>query len=370
MNIRSVPATDLSAEQLTAWDRLQQQDPAAAYPFFRPEFIQVAARECTGVEVAVLEQAGECVGFFPYQRDRQGVARAVAWQMSDMHGIVLRPGVRVDAKTLLQRVGLKAWHFDHVPVGQETFRSSTRSVDDAYFMDLSRGYDDYLDRRRREGASLISQASRKSRKLAREVGSLRFEFHDTSDSAADALVSWKSAQLRRQGAVDTFRLPWVAPLLRRAARHQSANFAGVLSTLYAGDTLVAVHLGVSSGPEFCSWVPAYNADFAKYSPGVILQLEIAKAAQSEGIQRIDLGRGANRMKLSLKSGSTPLAIGSVERRLLRGVGTAAWYGLRSLAHSSPLGRGPLRIYRRLRGALAGGWRTAPVATPDSELPRT
>jgi CelD/BcsL family acetyltransferase involved in cellulose biosynthesis len=87
---------------------------------------------------------------------------------------------------------------------------------------------------------------------------------------------------------------------------------------------------------------------------VILQLELAKAAQNEGIHRIDLGRGANRMKLSLKSGSTPLAIGSVERRPLRGVWTAAWYGLRALAHTSPLGRGPLRVYRRLRGMLAGG----------------
>jgi hypothetical protein len=166
MNIRSISATDLSAEQLTAWDRLQRRDVAAAHPMFRPEFIQIAARECAGVEVAVLEQAGECVGFFPYQRDRKGVARAVAWQMSDMHGIVLQPGVRVDAKTLLQGASLRAWHFDHVPIDQKTFRRSVRCVDEAYFMDLSRGYDHYCELRRREGPSLISQTARKSRKLA------------------------------------------------------------------------------------------------------------------------------------------------------------------------------------------------------------
>ncbi len=354
MNIRSLPADGLSGEQLTTWGRLQRRDVAAAHPMFRPEFIQIAGRECTGVEVAVLEEAGECVGFFPYQKDRKGVARAVAWQMSDMHGIVLQPGVSVDAKTLLQGAGLRAWHFDHVPIGQKTFRRSARCVDDAYFMDLGRGYDHYCELRRREGPSLISQTARKSRKLAREVGALRFEFHDNRDDVVDALVAWKSAQLQRQVGVDTFRLPWVAPLLRRVAAYRSPHFAGILSTLYAGDTLVAAHLGALSGPEFCSWVPAYNAAYAKYSPGVILQLELAKAAPNEGIQRIDLGRGANRMKLSLMSGSTPLAIGSVDRRPLRGVWAAAWYGLRALAHTSPLGRGPLRVYHRLRGMLAGG----------------
>ena len=41
--------------------------------------------------------------------------------------------------------------------------SCVRYVDDAYFMDLSRGYEHYRGLRCRDGASLISQAARKSR---------------------------------------------------------------------------------------------------------------------------------------------------------------------------------------------------------------
>ena len=363
MKIQVVPATDLSQEHVAAWDRLQQSDPTTVHPFFRPEFTGLAALECPGVEVAVLKQAGEYVGFFPYQREPKGIGRAVAWQMSDMHGVVLRPGASVDAKVLLRGAGLRAWHFDHVPAGQETFQRFFRCVDDSYYMDVSRGYDHYHRERRRAGASLISQASRKSRKLAREVGRLRFELHGADARLIEALVGWKRDQLRRQGGVDTFRLPWVAPLLGRVAAQQSSLFAGVLSALYAGETLVAVHLGVRSGPELCSWVPAYNAAFAKYSPGVILHLELAKSAPGEGIKRIDLGRGENPMKLGLKSGASPVAIGSVERRPLGAVWTAGWYGARALAHASPLCRAPLRAFRRVRAMLAGSrarGRSAPV----------
>lgn len=178
----------------------------------------------------------------------------------------------------------------------------------------------------------------------------------------EALIGWKREHLRRQGCVDTFRLRWVAPLLRRVATKQTAHFAGVLSALYAGETLVAVHLGVRSGPELCSWVPAYDAAFAKYSPGVILHLELAKAAAGEGIRRIDLGRGENPMKLGLKSGASPVAVGSVERRPLGAVWAAGWYGARALAHASPLCRAPLRAFRRVRAMLADS-RTAGRSAP-------
>jgi CelD/BcsL family acetyltransferase involved in cellulose biosynthesis len=317
-----------------------------------------------------MEQGGEPVGFFPYQRVHKHVGRAVAWQMSDMHGVVLGPGVSIDAKILLSEVGLRAWHFDHVPAGQETFRRFFRSLDDSFYMDVSRGFDRYREERRRAGASLISQASRKSRKLTREAGRLRFEYHSEDERVFESLIGWKQQQLRRQGYFDTLCLPWVAPLMRRIAVAQSPYFAGVLSALFAGQTLVAVHLGVRSGPELCSWVPAYNADFAKYSPGAILHLELAKIASGEGIERIDLGRGQNPMKLSLQSGAAPVAIGSVERRPIRAVWTAGWYGARALAHSSPLFRAPLRAFRRARRVLAASSAEGRIATIRSYLERT
>lgn len=359
MIIEIVSATDLTHEQVAAWDQLQRLDPQAAHPFFRPEFTQMAALECDGVEIAVIRQAGEYVGFFPYQRASRDVGRAVAWQMSDMHGIVLRPDVTVDAKALLREARLKAWHFDHVPVEQATFQPFFRDVDDSFRMDLSGGYDRYRDERRRTGSSLISQASRKSRRLSRESGQLRFEFRSTDESAFEALVSWKRQQLLRQHYADTFGLPWVAPFLRRVAAAQSAHFAGLLATLHAGQELVAVHLGVRCGGELCSWVPAYNARFAKFSPGLILHLELAKSARDEGVQRIDLGRGENPLKRSLSSDAARVAIGSVERRPFRGVLTAGWYGARAVAHASPLCRGPLRTFQRMRNMLGGSRATAP-----------
>jgi len=124
---------------------------------------------------------------------------------------------------------------------------------------------------------------------------------------------------------------------------------------------------VRSGPELCSWVPAYHAALAKYSPGVVLHLELAKAAAGEGIRRIDLGRGENPMKLGLKSGASPVAIGSVERRPLRAVWTAGWYGARALAHASPLCGAPLRAFRRVRAMLASSRATGRSAPEEPSL---
>jgi CelD/BcsL family acetyltransferase involved in cellulose biosynthesis len=59
---------------------------------------------------------------------------------------------------------------------------------------------------------------------------------------------------------------------------------------------------------------AYNRDFARYSPGRMLHLELIKAASELGIRCIDLGRGHEQYKLSFANGAIPLCEGVVERR--------------------------------------------------------
>ena len=86
-----------------------------------------------------------------------------------------------------------------------------------------------------------------------------------------------------------------------------------LSLLYAGDELVAGHFGLRDHGVVPTWFPAYAPSMGRYSPGLLLHLAMARAAADDGVDLIDMGRGAKTYKDELKSGDTTVAEGRVAR---------------------------------------------------------
>jgi len=356
MRIDVVRADRLSREHFAAWSELQRADGAVDSPCFRPEFAEAVAAVRSDVEVAVINDNDRPVGFLPFQRDRRNVGRPVGSVLSDMHGAIVANGLQWDAEHLLRQCGLVAWHFDHLIASQVPFQPYHARSEDSYYMDLSEGYQAYLAERRSAGRSTITQANRKRRKLARECGPLRFEIHSTDAGAFTSLIRWKRAQVQQRNYVNFFDCEWATNLLEGVQEIQSEAFSGLLSALYAGDQLIAAHLGLRSYGVISSWIPTYNPDFAKYSPGLLVHLELAKAAADAGVVRIDLGRGENQLKTSLSSGSFPVAMGCVDLRPTCRLLRNGWYRLRDFANSSPLAKRPLRAYRRVRNwTMCHGW---------------
>jgi CelD/BcsL family acetyltransferase involved in cellulose biosynthesis len=350
-------ARDLDGSELASWSKLQRADAMFDSPFFRPEFVLAADAVRGNAEVALVIQDGELVGFFPFERDKRNIGRAVAWQLSDAHGLIVRKGVPWAPLDIVHATGLVAWKFDHLIASQEPFQPFHYWVDQSPYMDIADGFDVYRAERRRSGTALIRQAERKSRKLAREVGPIRFEYHTLDEEVFTALLSWKSTQLEHWRLPDIFRVDWVVELLGSIRHIKTPGFSGIMSALYAGDTLTAVHLGLQSHNVLCSWIPTLNQEFKNYSPGVILHLELAKAAAEAGVKRIDLGRGNNPLKTSLGSGAITLAIGSVDRRPLVSATTAQCHRLWKAIPTSKLRSFPpavaaLRLARRLRNRLS------------------
>src|SRR4030095_7972739 len=64
------------------------------------------------------------------------------------------------------------------------------------------------------------------------------------------------------------------------------------------------------------WFPAYDPQFARYSPGLILLLKMAEHAPHIGLRTIDLGTGLTLYKRRLMNASISVAEGSVERASL------------------------------------------------------
>ena len=337
MNVRVVPCAALTADELARWGELQRARPVYRSPFFRPEFALAAAR-VRDVRVAVIEGAG----FWAFEAGRRRHGRPVAWPFSDYHGPVV--GSAVDPRALVRACGLATWSFDHVPAGLDGFAPYLSGEGRSPCLDVSGGFDAYLAGRR--GRSDIRGALRKARKLGREVGPLRLVADSDDRELLTRTVEWKRRQYAETGVRDVLADAGARDLLGHAHAARSREFAGVLSVLYAGDVVAGLHLGLRSGPVWHSWFPAYNPELDRYSPGLVLMLELAAAAPELGIAEIDLGKGEARYKQALATGVVAVYEGVVGAGRLSAVPVRASAGARRALRAVGVHRVVRRALRR------------------------
>lgn len=288
MNITVVPGGQLSANHLRAWAELQRAEPALSSPFLCPEFTQAVAAVRNDVYVAVFEDSGLPVGFFPFQNGPHGKGRPVGAEVNDLQGLIASAAFPMDLRKLLRACGLVQWEFSRLLAFQRPFERAHVRRHSSGMMDLSRGYDAYLEAR--SSAGIGHRKTRQlARKLERERGPLRFELHCADSSPIATLMGWKFDLYRGLGYSDVFQERWIRHLVEGIHSTQTPHFGGLLSLLYSGDELVAGHMGMRSRSLLHHWFPAFNPQFAHYSPGMVLMLEIAKQAPTVGVRHIELG---------------------------------------------------------------------------------
>lgn len=355
INIRLTKPHNLSDDELAAWTQWHQADPLLWSPYFHPGFTQAVASIRNDVEVAVLEDADGLAGFFPFQRSGFGFGRQVGGRLCDFQGVITRPGFVFDADELIRNCRLSAWDFTHLLADQPGFSRYCQHVESSPYLDLSNGYDEYVEERRQAGSTTIKQTLRKVRKIERELGPLRYNLTVTDPDMLATMMEWKSRQYLLTGYSDVFAYAWTVELIKKLHQTCTPEFGGRLSTLYAGDTLIALHFGMFSRDVLHYWFPVYDPAYGKYSPGLILVLEMAREAAGLGRKRLDLGKGQEEFKHSLKSGETNVAMGSVEiGPVLRNV-RRCWRNTRVWLKTSPIGapaRATARLMRPLRDWLA------------------
>ncbi|HOC17643.1 MAG TPA: GNAT family N-acetyltransferase [Vicinamibacterales bacterium] len=350
MQIRVMHPSELEPRHLDAWRGLQSDHPSLDRPFFSPEYTQILGEVRPEVEVAVLERGGEPVGFFPFQRVSPLVGRAPGLRLCDFQGLVAPPDLEIDPIVLMRACGLQAWHFDHVLEEQATWRDWHVTRSGSPLVDLTKGYDAYLAERRAAEANWVSQVPRKARKMAREVGELRFVYDCRDQDVLSQVLSWKSLQRERTMTDDMLQHDWVRQALDAMLRANGPTFSCVLSALFAGPHLVAGHLGLRSGRALHLWFPAFDLAYERYSPGLVMLTEMFRLAADAGIEWVDLGKGDDRYKQSLASATVLVTEGSVDTRRLRRLVGRAWYAGRARYRGSRLAvllTGPKRRLRRL-----------------------
>jgi CelD/BcsL family acetyltransferase involved in cellulose biosynthesis len=290
---------------------LRASDASLLSPYFAAEFIDLVASLRDDVRVGIASRAGQIIGFFPFQAREDGTGEPLAHPHSDFHGVVATPQAGLAPERLLRGCELRSWTFHHLLARQLAFQPYHTATFRSPYLDLSGGFEAYVQHRRAAGSRQIRQIQRSHRKLEAEQGEVRFVARTSDQALLAQLRVWKEDRLRRRGINKRFS-PWLWSLLQALSRTETDHFAGVLSALFAGSDLVAAHIGMRSPTVWHYWFPAFDPRFARYQPGLVLLLEMAQHAGGLGITRIDLGGGDEPYKARMSNGYELLARGHLE----------------------------------------------------------
>ena len=223
--------------------------------------------------------------FFPFQRDKHGHGRPVGGRLSDFHGCITAPDFSLDAAALLQQTGLATWNFSHVPVSQQMFREHYYQHEISPCIDLRRGFDEYAARLGKSQFAELKKRMRRARQIEREIGPLRLEIDSPNPAVLQMLMTWKSAQFRETGMADVFS---------KAACGRSNfcitywkfvvhSFPACFSTCCTWGIAQRPFTWECGAKKCCIFgLSPIIGRWGKYSPGRVLVLEMARAAERIG----------------------------------------------------------------------------------------
>ncbi|MFJ8800366.1 MULTISPECIES: GNAT family N-acetyltransferase [unclassified Streptomyces] len=370
MEITNHRLDGLSVPLREAWHRAMDESPEYANPFLAPEFATGVGRFRKGAQVAVLHEGGEPVGFLPYERNVLGAGRAVGLGLSDCQALVHRPGITWDVQEVLRACGLSVFEFDHLVEEQKPFGRFVTGTFASPVVDLKPGDSGYPEWLRSAYPGQAKTTLKKERRLARDVGEVRFVFDERDPRMLRTLMRWKSAQYRRTGRMDRFARPWIVDLVDHLFDVREEHFTGVLSVLYAGDRPVAAHFGPRSRSVLAAWFTAYDPEFHRYSPGLMMHLRTAEAAGRNGVSVLDLGRGDKEYKDWLKTRELRVAEGFAHRPHPVAAAHRLWRrpvrGLRNTVLAHPELRDPADRLLKTVGNLRASGRARPGAGPPAD----
>ena len=352
MNVMVVNGSELTDAHRVRWREIQAMSPVLGSPYFCVGFTEAVASAREDVHVAVIEKNGETVAFFPFQRARGGFGSPVGGPLCDIHGVLAVPGIELDFNELLNECGLATWAFHCAPADQTSLAAHAQRTDESLYLDLSDGFEAYVEAMKERGAKAVSDCAYKMRKLGRDHGEVRFVPHIEDVSVLETLIAWKSAQYQASGLIDVFSFDWTRKLLMTLHGTDTPDFRGRFYGLYAGDKLVAMHMGMMSRTVVNWWFPRHDNEYRKYSPGILLRWLAAEYAAGQGIQRMDLGcADETSYKQHLATGGIPVLAGEVRRPCLAVTVRDTWGTFKDKVRASPVKKMLGTPGRRLAAAL-------------------
>lgn len=305
---------DLTPDLLRRWRALCRMSAIYRSPFYRPQFTCAVAAVRPDTRVAVYEDGGDVIGFLPFHMARGGAGKPVGGQLNDYQGPVLAHGTKMGARDLLEGAGLSSYDYNHLPTEISGLSRGATSFSSSPQMDLSDGYDAFVSRKDKSWTKAKREIRRRCRKTEKEYGPLRFSFHDPSDAVFAQHIEMKNKLLERARTRFRIKRDWIGEVLERLRHIEDEDFSARMTTLHAGDHLLAAHFGLTARGVWHWWFPSYDLGAYKLGPGINLVDQCAMAAEEHGIDTIDFGRGDGAFKLLFADRFVELCEGTIARR--------------------------------------------------------
>lgn len=329
---------ELTPQRVARWGELQAAAPELDSPYLSPGWAR-AVEQVQGPRaprVAIVRRAGRDVGFLPAAVAGH-TALPIGAPMCDYQALVAEPGVDLDARELVNALGVARFDFSHMLANRSPFAGHARGQVTSRLVDVSGGYAAYQAERRAAGVGLIKDCDRKRRRVQREEAEPVFTAYSRSEAALDQLIAWKRAQFRATGQTDIFTAGWTLRLLRQLFASRDPDFGAVLFTLHLGDRLAAVQLNLRGRHTIHAWIIAHDPELERHSPGLLLFQDILRWMDDTPFDRLDLGPGDVRFKRELANAGVPIAHGFVGLPSTATLARAAVYEVRRAVESLPLG---------------------------------
>ena len=341
MKFSKINYRELDAGLQEKWRQILTSSAIFNSPYYQPMYSLIVGEARPDTRILVIEDAGEVLGFLPYHKKNSFSAEVIGGGLTDYQGPICSPQVALPAQEILRAMSVSYMGFNHMPVERSDFSQCGWEHSRSLTLNLQGGFAAYAQRlQEKRDASLLKKIETSERKLSKKLGALRFCIDSREPSEFAALLAGKSDQfIRTLGADhDIFAVPWIRSVVEAIQLEKSPDFAGVLSTLYAGDTLIAAHFGMRSAHTLHYWFPWYETTHAEFSPGLILLAGCAREAATMGLNLIDLGRGEQPYKVRFATGHHDLCEGAISAPAIISKSQATYVSLRKELKSSALGQ--------------------------------
>lgn len=305
-----IPAEQLTGEMIEHWEGIRSRSPSLSSPFFSARFTQVLGELRPDAKVAIFNRNHEAAGYLPFEQAGRSTIEPIGRLYNDSHGLIYEATESIDYCEALRSLNLKSYRYHCLagPVAtDDVFHFGFRP---SFLADLNgrpEGYVEFLESSR----ETIFKQRRKTKKMVKDLGPLRLEIDCRDKEVLARMISLKRNHYQRTYIFDILGVPWAQSMLYRLWEEPGESCRGLLSALYAGDTIVSLHYGILEGGILHYWFPTYDRQYQQYSPGTAIFLEIARQASSLGIQKIDLGYGEQPYKHKFADTITQVPFGCI-----------------------------------------------------------
>jgi CelD/BcsL family acetyltransferase involved in cellulose biosynthesis len=298
---------DLTESEIALWRRLAATCHELRSPFFSFEFACAVAEAGADAFVSLLYDGRELAGFFPFQfatwfRRSMAAGQRIGGELNDFCGVLIDQACHgsLEIRRLLRCAGLESFEVSHMEEAQPQLGLRFGVHSQGARIKLAGDPTRYWQSVKSDHPSDYETLRRRERKIEREFRSVEFVFASRKpEELLELVVAEKRRQYQRTNAEDGLAAPWKLRCLERIARYREGRCLPVLSSLHIGGNWAALHFGVRADNVLHYWLPVYNPDYSRFSPGLVLLANMIREATNHGVDEIDLGEGLSRYKLFL-----------------------------------------------------------------------